>query len=53
VRGFGCHLIVVARDHHNRLGPLGENVQGVDEGLHRQGAARMPEVAKENDAGVA
>mgnify|MGYP001987893396 CR=1 FL=1 len=43
-------LVVVARDHHRGHAPRAENLERVDERLHRDGAARVPEVAEEDDA---
>ena len=46
-------LVVVARDHDRGDGPRANGVEGVDERFDRDGAARVPEIAKEDNAGVA
>ena len=46
-------LVVVARDHDRGDGPRANRVEGLDEGFYRDGAARVPEIAEEDDAGVA
>ena len=45
-------LIVVARDHDARSGPGTNRVEGLDEGLDRDGAPGVPKVPEERDAGV-
>ena len=46
-------LVVVARDHDRGDGPRANGVEGLDERFDGDGAARVPEIAKEDNAGVA
>ena len=45
--------VVVAGDHDRGDGPRANGVEGLDERFDGDGAARVPEIAKEDNAGVA